>query len=83
MEKYKYSSLTDEQHKKIMIRIDRIKKVKINGVSKYIEKTMSSALWSLFCIGFITEDEMNIYKKAIEMAKYERKVARYGNLSER
>ena len=82
MEKYKYSSLTDEQHEKIVKKINRIKTEHSDGVAEYIAESTDEAMWRLFCLRFITSDEMSIYREAITEARYKRKEARNGNISE-
>ena len=82
MEKYKYSSLTDEQHEKIVEKINRIKTEHSDGAAEYIVESTDKALWHLFCLRFITSNEMNIYREAITEARYKRKETRHGNLSE-
>ena len=81
MEKYKYSSLTDEQHKKIMYQIDCIKcDDECEGLA--VAGNIGYFIDELEAIEFIGKDESKYYRELISKAIKEGKRRWwYGNLS--
>ena len=79
MEKYRYSNLTDDQHKKIMEQIGHIKTIEAypeaNNEAEYLTKFM----WDLESMSLICPNERIRYQSAIKEALKERRERKWKN----
>lgn len=71
MEKYRYSNLTDDQHKKIVQRIEEIKTLRPLEAGMDA-KFLNEFLWNLESMSFICPAERMSYQNAIKEAMKER-----------
>lgn len=83
MEKYKYSSMTDEQRKIIADRIEAIKSEEEDAEAQIYAEWLTRFMYTMEARGFINREERDRYQNEIKEAMTEREEARYGNLSER
>ena len=80
MEKYKYSSLTDEQNEKIAKCIELIKDEKSLIDARSLGNWIICFLEALEVMCFISKDEIEHYRGFVKVEMM-RKGERYGNLS--
>lgn len=82
MEKYKYSSLTDDQQEKILKQIGWLKSEASDLEAQFHEERIMRFMHALVGFEFIRLHEFRYYRGLIENAMAERKENRHGNLSE-
>ena len=82
MEKYKYSSLTDEQRKIIADRIEAIKSEEEDAEAQIYAEWLTRFMSTMEACGFINREERDRYQNEIKEAMTEREEERHGNLSE-
>lgn len=73
MEKYKYSNLTDDQHRKIMEQIGYIKTIEADPEANNEAEYQTKIMWDLESMSFICPAERVRYQSAIKEALNERR----------
>ena len=79
MEKYRYSKLTDDQHKKIMEQIEHLKTIEADPEAYNEAEYLIKFMWDLESMNFVCPNERTRYQSAIKEAMNERRVRQWKN----